>query len=215
MGRQARAKRQRREAEHYAASLTACQGTWLERAPDAAELQRIRQIDLMLRQYRLQAMQMGRDKAGTHALSLDVYREPEWAALHLDDWLIEDVLEVIGEPPIAVDPDDTAFTAWLLRALGTIAHARFRRALAEQSRRFLPQYAAAGRIKEALAIEHNAYMTVMSEAATPLLVQMLVGGLARYYETHDEAEIGAIAARPADAAPDDADASVARAAEDA
>ena len=47
-------------------------------------------------------------------------------------------------------------------------------------------------------------MTVMSEAATPLLVQMLVGGLARYYETHDEAEISAIAARPAEAVPDGA-----------
>jgi hypothetical protein len=67
-----------------------------------------------------------------------------------------------------------------------IASARVRRALAEQSRRFLPEYVEAGQIREGLAIEHNAYMTVMSEAATPLLVQMLVGGLARWYEEHEE-----------------------------
>ena len=40
----------------------------------------------------------------------------------------------------------------------------------------------------ALAIEHNAYLTVMSEAATPLLVQMMVAALARWYDEHEEDE---------------------------
>ena len=111
------------------------------------------------------------------------------APLHLDDWLIEEILNEIGEPPIVADNDDPSFSNYLLQALGVVADARLRRALAEQSHRFLPQYVEAGQIREALAIEHNAYMTVMSNAATPLLVQMLVGGLARWYDEHEEEDV--------------------------
>jgi hypothetical protein len=60
--------------------------------------------------------------------------------------------------------------------------------MAEQVRRFLPTYVQAGQINEALAIEYNAYLTVMSEAVTPLLAQMLVGALARWYDEHEEDE---------------------------
>ncbi len=42
--------------------------------------------------------------------------------------------------------------------------------------------------KEALAIDYNAYLTVMSDAVTPLLAQMMVGGLSRWYDEHEEEE---------------------------
>jgi hypothetical protein len=69
-----------------------------------------------------------------------------------------------------------------------IATPRVRRAMAEQVRRFLPTYIQAGQVKEALAIEYNAYLTVMSDAVTPLLAQMLVGALARWYDENEEDE---------------------------
>ncbi|HMO57414.1 MAG TPA: hypothetical protein PKA05_10065 [Roseiflexaceae bacterium] len=181
-------KRQRREQANYVASLTACEGTWLERAPDTAEQERIRSTDQMLRGFRTQAAELGNNREEFNRFSLDIFREERWAPLYLDDWVIETVIEEVGEPPVVTDPDDLSFSNYLLQALGAIATSRFRRAMAEQARRFLPIYLGEGRNKEALAIGHNAYMTVMSEAATPLLVQTLVGGLARYYESLDEEE---------------------------
>jgi hypothetical protein len=189
MGRQSRAKRERRMQAGYNASISACAGTWLERAPDAAEQARIRAADLELRQHRLEAQALGADQEAFNRLSLQMYRDERWTPLHFDDWVIEEILEEVGEPPIVSDNDDPTFSNYLLQALGVVATARLRRALAEQSRRFLPQYVEAGQIREALAIEHNAYMTVMSNAATPLLVQMLVGGLARWYDEHEDEEI--------------------------
>jgi hypothetical protein len=189
MGRQSRAKRERRLQTGYTSSVTACEGTWLERAPDAAEQSRIRAADMTLRQHRREAQAIAADQDALNRMSLQMYRDERWTPLHLDDWVIEEILEEVGEPPIVTDNEDPAFSNYLLQALGVAASARLRRALAEQSRRYLPQYVEAGQIREALAIEHNAYMTVMSNAATPLLVQMLVGGLARWYDEHDEDEI--------------------------
>ncbi len=189
MGRQSRAKRERRIQAGYVASVTACDGTWLERPPDQAEMGRIHAADMTLRLHRGEAQRISADRNALHAMSLQIYRDERWAPLHLDDWLIEEILNEIGEPPIVADNDDPSFSNYLLQALGVVADARLRRALAEQSRRFLPQYVEAGQIREALAIEHNAYMTVMSNAATPLLVQMLVGGLARWYDEHEEEDV--------------------------
>jgi hypothetical protein len=188
MGRQSRAKRERRERANYAAALTVCDGTWLEHAPNAEEQSRITSSSQMLRAFRVQAQELGSNPEEFNKLSLEMYRDPRWNVLHFDDWVIESVLDEIGEPPIVTDDDDPAFSNYLLRALGVFAGARVRRSLAEQSRRFLPQYVGEGQIREALMIEHNAYMSVMSDAATPLLVQMLVGGLARWYDEHEEEE---------------------------
>lgn len=188
MGKKSREKRERREQTSFVASLTNCDGTWLEHAPDAAEITRIQTSDRMLRNFRVEAMQLGADREEFNKFSLSVYREERWQPLYLDDWLIEGIIAEHGEPPVVEDESDPSFSDYLLKALGSVASARFRRALAEQSRRFLPLYVGEGRIKEALAIEHNAYMTVMSDAATPLLVQTLVGGLARYYEEIEEEE---------------------------
>jgi hypothetical protein len=182
MGKKSRQKRERREQAGYVASLTNCAGTWLERAPTAEELTRIQMADRMLRSHRVEAMQLGANREEFNKLSLGVYRDERFQPLYLDDWLIESIIADHGEPPVVDDESDPSFTNYLLRALGSVASARFRRALAEQSRRFLPQLVQEGKIREALAVEHNAYMTVMSEAATPLLVQTLVGGMARYYD---------------------------------
>ncbi len=186
MGKQSRAKRERREQAGYAAALTACEGTWLEHAPSNDETTRIRNASQALRGFRTEAQELVANRDAFNAFSLQMYRDERWSALHFDDWVIESILDSIGEPPIAADAHDPSFSEYLLRALGVIASARVRRALAEQSRRFLPQYVDAGQTREALAIEHNAYMTVMSEAATPLLVQMLVGGLSRWYDEHED-----------------------------
>ena len=68
--------------------------------------------------------------------------------------------------------------------------ARVRRAISLQAGRFLPAYVEASQINEALAINYNTYVTVMSDANTPRLVQMMVGALARWYDEHDEDEAG-------------------------
>ncbi|NWG20707.1 MAG: hypothetical protein HXY39_10300 [Chloroflexi bacterium] len=185
MGKQSRAKRERRERSSDLATITSCEGTWLERAPDAEEITRIDVAGRMLRGMRMQALQLGADRDAFNRFSLDIFRDERFAPLHFSDDLIEAILDEIGEPPVVEDESDPSFSEYLLRALGVVASARVRRVLAEQARRFLPQYVAGGQHKEALAIEHNCYMTVMSDAATPLLVQMLVSGLARYYETHE------------------------------
>jgi hypothetical protein len=186
VGKKSREKRERRAQGSFVASLTHCEGTWLEHPPSAEELTRIQMADKMLRTYRLDAMQLGADQEEFNRFSLSVYRDERWAPLYLEDWLIEGIIAEHGEPPVVEDESDPSFSTYLLRALGSVASARFRRAMAEQSRRLLPQLVQEGKIKEALAVEHNAYMTVMSDAATPLLVQSLVGGLARYY---DEIEV--------------------------
>jgi hypothetical protein len=188
MGKASRTKRERREQAGFVASLTACEGTWLERPPSGEELARIAAARKELEKHRVEAAALGADQEATNRLSLEVFRDERFTPLHFDDWVIESVLKQHGEPPIVEDDSDPAFSNYLRAAVGTIASARVRRALAEQVRRFLPQYVEAGQIREALAIEHNAYLTVMSEQVTPLLVQMLVGGLARWYEEHEEAE---------------------------
>jgi hypothetical protein len=54
--------------------------------------------------------------------------------------------------------------------------------LAEQSQRFLPDLIAENDITGAVLLANNAYMTLMSERATPLLVQAMVSGLSAYYD---------------------------------
>jgi hypothetical protein len=186
MGRKSRAKRERREHAGFIAALTACEGTWLERPPDAGEQARIDKAFQELKKHRAEAMSFSDDVEAANRFSIEMFRDERFAPLQFDDWLIESVLDQNGEPPVVEDEGDTAFSDYLRQAVGSIASSRVRRAMADQARRFIPQYVEAGQIKQALALDYNAYLTVMSDAVTPLLVQMLVGGLARWYDEHEE-----------------------------
>lgn len=188
MGRASRAKRERREEVDFVVGLTACEGTWLERPPTEQEKARVIEARRQLQQHRAEMDALLSDSDEANRFSLGVLRDSRFAPLHFDDWAIEKIIDRHGEPPIVESDDDPAFSDYLRAAVTGIASGRVRRALAVQAQRFLPQYVEAGQIKEALAIEYNIYMTNMSDAVTPLLVQMLVGGLARWYEEHDEDE---------------------------
>ena len=61
-----------------------------------------------------------------------------------------------------------------------------RSALAGQLRRLLPQFVEADRLKDALAIDYNAFRTALGNEVSPFLVQMTLQGLARYYEALDD-----------------------------
>ena len=58
--------------------------------------------------------------------------------------------------------------------------------LSPERLRIFPAYVEAGQIRQAMAIENNAYLTVMSDAVTPLLAQLMVGALSRWYDEHEE-----------------------------
>ena len=175
MGRKSRIKKDRRAEADFTAALTACEGTWLERPPAAEEITRISTAQHELGNHRKEAT----------ALSAD---EQALAPLHFDDWMIEQVLDQFGEPPVVEDEADTAFSDYLRVAVHSIGSSRVRRAISSQVRRFIPAYVEAGQITEGLVIDYNSYVTVMSDANTPLLVQMLVGGLSRWYDEHEEEE---------------------------
>lgn len=186
MGRKSRSKRERREQTGFAASLTACEGTFLERPPSAEEQQRMNLAFQELKKHRAVADALARDPDSANRFSIELFRLPAFAPLQFDDWVVEHVIERLDEPPVVEDESDPAFSNWLRAAVLDIASSRVRRALAEQVRRLVPQFVEAGQIKEALAIDYNAYLTVMSDAVTPLLAQMMVGALARWYDEHED-----------------------------
>lgn len=188
MGKASRAKRERREGAAFAAGLTASEGSWLERPIDLAEQARIAHARRELGRHRSEGEALLADYDELIRYSLEVFRDPRFAVLHFDDWVIESVLDKHGEPPVVERDDDPAFSDYLRAAVVSLASSQVRRAMAEQVRRFLPQYVEEGNYRAAFAIEHNAYMTVMSDASTPLLVQMLVGGLARWYDADETAD---------------------------
>jgi hypothetical protein len=186
MGRKSRIKKDRRAEADFTAALTACEGTWLERPPTAEEVARISAAQRELGNHRKQAAELDADEQALHKFSLEIFRDPRFAPLHFDDWVIEQVLDQYGEPPVVEDDSDTAFSDYLRAAVQSIATSRVRRAISSQLRRFIPDYVEAGQIRDGLAIDYNAYVTVMSDANTPVLVQMLVGGLSRWYDEHEE-----------------------------
>jgi len=198
MGKKSRTKRERREQSGYTAALTACEGTWLERPPTPEERARLDAAFQELKKHRIEAQSFGADPEAANKFSIELFRSPVFAPLQFDDWMIESVLERHGEPPIVEDEGDTAFSDYLRTATLDVASPRVRRAMAEQVRRFLPLYVEAGQIQEALAIDYNAYLTVMSDAVTPLLAQMLLGGLSRWYDEHEEDEEEAESSNNAD-----------------
>jgi hypothetical protein len=191
MGRKSRIKKDRRAEADFTAALTACEGTWLERPPSAEEVARVTAAQHELANHRKQAGELSADEQALHRLSLEIFRDQRFVPLHFDDWVIEQVLDQFGEPPVVEDEADTAFSDYLRAAVQSIGTSRVRRAMSSQLRRFIPAYVEAGQITEGLALDYNAYVTVMSDANTPLLVQMLVGGLSRWYDEHEEEEVAA------------------------
>lgn len=188
MGRASRVKRDRRNETDFVASLTACDDTWLAQPPTEDEKARIKAAQKVLEQHRAAAAELSSNEERMQRLSLEVFRDARFAPLYFDDWVIEAVLKQFGEPPVSEDPNDTAFTEYLRLAVQWVATSRVRRAVSLQVGRYLPMFVDAGLINEALAINYNSYVTVMSSANTPLLVQMMVGGLARWYDEHEEEE---------------------------
>jgi hypothetical protein len=186
MGRKSRTKRDRREQADFTAALTACEGTWLERPPSPEEIARIKAAEGTLAQHRAEAEALGKDADTHNRFSLETFRDERFAPLYFDDWVIEEVIEHFGEPPVAEDENDPSFSDYLRQAVLAVATSRVRRAVSAQARRFIPAYVEAGQIRQALAIESNAYLTVMSDAVTPLLAQLMVGALSRWYDEHEE-----------------------------
>jgi hypothetical protein len=186
MGRTSRVKRHRRELADFTASLTACEGTWLERPVGAEEAARISAAQQVLGRHRAEAEALGKDVDALHRFSLETFRDERFAPLYFDDWLVEDIIARFGEPPVAEDENDPSFSDYLRQAVLWVATSRVRRAISAQARRFIPAYVEAGQIRQALAIENNAYLTVMSDAVTPLLAQITVGALSRWYDEHEE-----------------------------
>ncbi|MFM2310326.1 MAG: hypothetical protein RLY87_2448 [Chloroflexota bacterium] len=172
----------RRSTAYTHAAYTRCVGTPIEHAPDAEEQTAVRAAMETARRERQTVQDSLTSVDAYHGQSLALYRDARFNALALDGWLIADVIDAIGEPPVVEDEDDPAFTQYIIRALDAIMSARIRRALAEQSQRFLPQLIAENNIEGAVLLANNAYMTLMSDAATPLMVQCMVSGLAAYYD---------------------------------
>ncbi len=168
----------------FAATLTDCAGTWLETPPQPDEIARIKAARGALDGKRRE-VHLPTDHTERTALALGVFRERHFVPLHFSDSTIEKVIAQHGEPPVVIEQDDPAFTNYLRTAIGSLASARVRRVLVDQAARLLPIYVEAGQYREALAIEYALYRTRMSDDATPLLVQMLLGGLVRWYEERD------------------------------
>jgi len=172
----------RRSTEYVHAAYTRCVGSPLEHAPDKAEQTRIREAMESARRARDSVQDAITTLDAYHEQSLALFRQNRFFVLALEGWLIADVIDAIGEPPIVEDEADTAFTTYIISAIDVIISARIRRALAEQSQRFLPELIAENDITGAVLLANNAYMTLMSERATPLLVQAMVSGLSAYYD---------------------------------
>jgi hypothetical protein len=165
--------------------LTRSLGTAFAEPPTADEERAIAAARQELTAHRTAADAQFADEERYIQYSLEVFRTPLFAPLHFSDWVVEQVLAEFGEPPVVERDDDPAFSEYLRQAVLWVATSRVRRHLAEQARRTLPALVTRGHMGAALAVERNAYFTVMSDAATPLLVQMMVAALARWYEAHE------------------------------
>jgi len=169
-----------------AAGLTRCAGTWLERAPDDAEQARIAEAARQLREHRKLAVEFHRDPQAADAFCLELFRGPEFAPLHFADGLVERMIAKAGEPPVVDEERQAEFSDYLRHAVLAVALPDTRRQLAAQLRRFLPELAAAGRWREAVAVDYSAFRTSLGNEVTPFLAQMALAGLADYYDARDE-----------------------------
>lgn len=186
MGRKSRAKRERRQGAEFVASLTACEGTWLERPPDAGEQRRIEAALKALREQRKLSIAFHQDPTAANVFSIELFRGEEFAPLQLEDWLVDNMIDSRGEPPVPATGEEQIFSDYLREAVLSIASPQVRRALAGQLNRFLPGYVEAGKWKEAIAIDYNAFRTSLGNEVSPFLAQMALAGLARYYEAEAE-----------------------------
>jgi hypothetical protein len=170
---------------YYAATLTACAGTWLEQVPTLAEQQRIDAACKLVREQRRIAVEFHQDPQESRLFSLQLFRDPQFVPLYLSDPLIEQILATVGEPPVVDTEDDPAFANYLRQAVLSIATARVRSGLSGQVRRFLPHFVEREEWKAAVAIDSNAFRTALGNEVSPFLVQVTLGGLARWYDEHD------------------------------
>lgn len=177
-----------RPSPWYAASLSACAGTWLEQPPDQAEQARISAARRALQAHRSAAEALSADPHAAARFSLELFRDPRFTPLAFSDQIVASILESHGEPPVAEDPDDPSFSDYLHDVAVAISSTRLRRALVEQIQRFIPQYVEAGQIREALAIEYNIHLTNYGQDTSPLIVQLLLAALMRWYEEHEPEE---------------------------
>lgn len=169
-----------------AARLTRCAGTWLEQAPDEAEQRRIAEAARQLREQRRLAVEFHQNPQAADAYCIELLRGPEFAPLHFADELVERMIAKQGEPPVVGEDEQDQFSDYLRRAVLAVALPETRRLLAAQLRRLLPQFAEAGRWREAVAIDYSAFRTSLGNEVTPYLAQMALAGLADYYEAHEE-----------------------------
>lgn len=172
-----------------AARITRCAGTWLERQPDEAEQARIAAASRQIKEQRAVAVAFYKDPDQANTFCLELFRSEEFRPLVLSDELVEQMIANKGEPPVVDEAESELFSSYLRDAVLVVALPNTRRFLAAQLRRLLPQYVAAGRWKEAVAIDYSSFRTALGNEVTPFLAQMALAGLAAYYETHEE-EVG-------------------------
>jgi len=172
----------------FPATLMACAGTWLEQPPGPAEQARISEARRALQPHRAAAEALSADPSEAARFSLELFRDPRFAPLAFADHLVASVIQEHGEPPVAESDDDPSFSDYLHDVALAISSTRLRRALVEQVQRFIPQYVEAGQIREALAIEYNIHLTNYGRDTSPLIVQLLLAALLRWYEEHEPEE---------------------------
>ncbi len=81
------------------------------------------------------------------------------------------MLDRHGEPPVVESDDDPAFSDWLRTAVIDVASSRVRRLWPSRCVGSCRCSSRNEQFKEALALDYNAYLTVMSDAVTPLLAR--------------------------------------------
>jgi hypothetical protein len=187
MGRQAQLKRARREQAEYVAALTTCEGTWIERRPEVEEQREVVAAARVLIEKHLPIInEFKRDVTAANLYSLELFRDELFKPLHFEDWVVEQMIQAVGEPPIVESQDDPAFSAYLQRAVLSIGTSRFRSSLASQLRRFLPVLVKDERYRDAVCVDYNAFRTSLGNEVSPFLVQMTLQSMARWYEEHEE-----------------------------
>lgn len=169
-----------------ATRLTRCAGSWLEQAPDEAEQGRIAEAARQLREQRRLALEFYQNQQAADAYCIELLRGPEFAPLHFADALVERMIGQEGEPPVVGADEQDQFSDYLRRAVLAVATPDTRRQLAAQLRRLLPQLTAAGRWRDAVALDYSAFRTSLGNEVTPFLAQMALAGLADYYDAHED-----------------------------
>ncbi|NJN15942.1 MAG: hypothetical protein HC822_06455 [Oscillochloris sp.] len=169
-----------------AVRLTRCAGTWLEHEPDPSEQQRIADAARRLREQRRIALELYRDPKALDVFCIELFRSEAFIPLHFSDALIEQIITIVGEPPVVDDDDQEIFSGYLRQAVLAVAVPNTRRTFAAQLRRMLPQYAEAEQWREAIAIDYNAFRTSLGNEVSPFLAQMALAGLADYYDAREE-----------------------------